>query len=136
VPADGPRNGRARRSSPPIKRDLRIRIQDGDEPDLELPAAAVHLLVHLLTQMAEGNAVTLIPVHAQLTSQQAADVLGVSRPFLVKLLDDKKIPFHKVGTHRRVLFRDLMAYKAKVDEQRHEALDELARQSQDLDMGD
>jgi excisionase family DNA binding protein len=127
----------SRRLSPYIKRDLRIRIADGDgdEPDLELPAAAVHLLVYLLTQMAEGNAVTLIPVHAQLTSQQAADLLGVSRPFLVKLLDDKKIPFHKVGTHRRVLFSDLMAYKAKVDEQRHEALDELARQSQDLDMG-
>jgi len=129
----------SRRLSPYMKRDLRVRIEDAppeaDQPDIELPAAAVHLLVHLLTQMAEGNAVTLMPIHAQLTSQQAADLLGVSRPFLVKLLDEKKIPFHKVGTHRRIQFSDLMAYKQTMDAQRHEALDELARQSQELDMG-
>jgi len=129
----------SRRLSPYMKTNLRVRIEDAgpevDQPDIELPAAAVQLLVHLLAQMAEGNAVTLMPIHAQLTSQQAADLLGVSRPFLVKLLDEKKIPFHKVGTHRRIQFSDLMAYKQTMDAQRHEALDELARQSQELDMG-
>jgi len=129
----------SRRLSPYMKRDLRVRIEDAppevDQPGIQLPAAAVHLLVRLLTQMAEGNAVTLMPIHAQLTSQQAADLLGVSRPFLVKLLDEKKIPFHKVGTHRRIQLSDLMAYKQQMDAQRHETLDELARQSQELDMG-
>ncbi len=125
----------SRQLAPFATQDLRIKIQGSNQPALELPAAAVRLLVHLLTQMAEGNAVTLMPIHAQLTTQQAADLLGVSRPFLVKLLDEQRIPFHKVGTHRRVLFRDLMAYKARTDGARHEALDELTRQAQDLDMG-
>lgn len=125
----------SRRLSPYTKQDLQVRIADGDGPDILLPAAAVQLLVHLLTQMAEGNAVTLMPIHAELTTQQAADLLGVSRPFLVKELDDRKIPYRKVGTHRRILFADLMAYKDKMDARRHEILDELAKQAQELDMG-
>lgn len=125
----------SRRLSPYTKQDLTIRITDGDGQEVELPAAAVELLVHLLVQMAEGNAITLMPIHAELTTQQAADLLGVSRPFLVKELDDRKIPYRKVGTHRRILFKDLMAYKEKMDAQRHEILDELTKQAQELDMG-
>lgn len=125
----------SRRLSPYMKQDLRVQITDGDGVDIELPAAAVHLLVHLLTQMAEGNAITLMPTHAELTTQQAADLLGVSRPFLVKLLDERKIPYRKVGTHRRVLFIDLMRHKEGMDAKRHQILDELTKQAQDLDMG-
>ena len=116
------------------KHDLRVRILESDE-EMVLPAAAVRLLMDLLSEMSNGNAVTLIPIHAELTSQQAADFLAVSRPFLVKLLEDGQMPFRKVGTHRRVLFKDLMSYKREIDKKRLKTLDELAAQAQELDMG-
>jgi excisionase family DNA binding protein len=97
----------SRRLAPFSNRTLKVRIADTRET-VELPASAVRLLVDLLTAMAEGKAVTLMPVHAELTTQQAADLLGVSRPFLVKQLTDNVIPYRKVGTHRRILYSDLM----------------------------
>lgn len=116
-----------------------LRFQVGEEKKvtqtLALPASAIRLLLDLLTEMAAGNAVTLIPVHAQLTTQQAADILNVSRPFLVTLLEEGKIPHLKVGTHRRILFEDLMRYKKSVDRERHKALDALVNQSETLGMG-
>lgn len=116
-----------------------LRFQVGEEKKvtqkLLLPATAIRLLLDLLTEMAAGNAITLIPVHAQLTTQQAADVLNVSRPFLVSLLEQGKIPHIKVGTHRRILFEDLMRYKKSIDRERQKALDELVRESEKLNMG-
>jgi excisionase family DNA binding protein len=117
-----------------MKHDLRVRIPETKEV-VVLPAAAVRLLVDLLSAMAAGNAVTLIPIHAELTTQQAADLLGVSRPFLVKQIEDGKIPFRKVGTHRRILFSDLMKFKQEIDGKRLHALDELAAQAQKLNTG-
>ena len=117
-----------------LQKNLEIQVEESEETIL-LPAAAVRLLVDLLSAMARGDAVTLIPIHAELTTQQAADLLGVSRPFLVKQLDEGKIAFRRVGTHRRVLFRDLMAYRQSMDSARKKSLEELAAQAQELDLG-
>jgi excisionase family DNA binding protein len=114
---------------------LRIHPEDAPEETVAIPESAFRLLNDILTQMAKGNAVTLIPVHAELTTQQSADILKVSRPFLVDQLEKNVIPYRKVGTHRRILFKDLMEYKQAMDRNRLKALDELAAQAQELDMG-
>ena len=85
--------------------------------------------------MAKGNAVTLIPVHAELTTQQAAKILNVSRPFLIEQLEKNIIPYRKVGTHRRVMFKDLMEYKQTMDHNRLNALEKLSAIDQELGLG-
>jgi excisionase family DNA binding protein len=118
------------------KGGLRLELKTGDSTEeLVLPASALRLLVRALSELGEGNAVTLTPMRAELTSQQAADLLNVSRPHLVKLLDEGAIASRKVGSHRRVLLEDLLAYKREFEAQRHAALDELSALSQDLKMG-
>src|SRR5215470_3499303 len=108
-------------------------VADGQPRELlTVPRGALKLLSHILAEMAQGNAVTLIPIHAELTTQEAADLLNVSRPHVVRLLEEGQIPFHKVGTHRRVRIRDLMAYKKRNREARVHALKALAAQAQEL----
>lgn len=106
-----------------------------DGHDLILPRQALTLLRDLLAEMAQGHAVTVVPTHAELTSQEAANLLNVSRPYLVKLLEEGKLPFTKVGTHRRIRYQDLVAYKQQRDQQSAALLDELTQQAQDHDMG-
>ena len=112
-----------------------MQSDDEAEEGIAIPASAFRLLTDILTQMAQGNAVTLIPVHAELTTQQAAELLNVSRPFLIRLIEEGKIPHRKVGTHRRIRFHNLMEYKRLVDQARLKALEELSAQAQQLGMG-
>jgi len=113
--------------------EVLIRPENSSEAQsVAIPLAAFRMLKDILTQMAQGNAVTLIPVHAELTTQQAADILNVSRPFLVEQLEKGVIPHRKVGKHRRVLFRDVVAYKQAIDQKRTQTLDELAALDQEL----
>jgi excisionase family DNA binding protein len=112
----------------------RLRVIEGNET-IELPVSALRMLVEILNQMAQGNAVSLVPVHAELTTQQAADFLNVSRPFLVNLLDQNKLSHRKVGTHRRVAFEELVRFRKQSQIERLSALDALTEEAQALDMG-
>lgn len=108
---------------------------EGEGQTVNIPPSAVGFLVNILSEMAKGNSVTLIPVHAELTTQEAANLLNVSRPFVIQLIKEGKLLAHKVGTHRRIRFSDLKEYKTRVDEERNSALDSLAEQAQELNMG-
>jgi excisionase family DNA binding protein len=118
-------------------RPLRLHIDGacGHKDAATLPPMALRLLVDLLTEMAKGNAITLIPVHAELTTQEAANLLNVSRPHIVDLIKSKQLPGHKVGTHHRIRLSDLQSYMARLEAEHKQALDSLARQAQELDMG-
>ena len=112
---------------------LHLRLEDGEE--LDLPPGAVEPLRYLLAQMAEGQVMAVVPIDAELTSQEAADYLNVSRPFLIELLKGGKIPFRLVGAHRRIRFVDLEAYHSRDEEERSAVMAELAAQAQALEMG-
>lgn len=113
---------------------LRVIDDDHDEP-IELPAGAVTLLLDILGAMASGQGVTLIPEDTELTTVQAADMLHVSRPFLIKLLEEGQIPYRKVGKHRRIRMEDVMNYKRAIDQQREAVLDQLVADAQEQEMG-
>jgi len=115
---------------------LHLKIASNNESeDLILPGYAINLLLAMLTEMSKGNAITVMPIHAELSTQETAELLNVSRPHLVDLLEQGKIPFRKVGTHRRILANDVFDYKQRIDEARFKALDDLAAQAQELGMG-
>ena len=114
--------------------DVSLQMVKGGKT-VSLPPVALRLLKQLLDELAAGHAVAILPMATELTSQQAADILKVSRPFLVKLLEQGELPFRKVGKHRRVLLEDVLAYKQVQMQQRQCALDELIGQAQELNMG-
>jgi len=112
---------------------LRVLDEQTKQPaEVTLSPALSNLLMELLRHIGRGNAVTLVPFHEMLTTQQAADILNVSRPFLVSLLDKGEIPHTTVGRHRRIKAVDLFGYKRARDERRSKALDELAESDAEL----
>jgi excisionase family DNA binding protein len=106
-----------------------------DGQRVDLPDSAFEALRIIIEAMAAGQSITLVPHDKELTSQEAADILHVSRPHLIKLLDRGELPFHRVGTHRRIKIDDVLAYRDRRDAQREEALGELARLSEELPGG-
>ena len=119
------------------KGTVQVHITGADRSDqsMSVPISAFRLLNDILSEMAQGNAVTLIPVNAELTTRQAADLLNVSRPFLISHLEKGMLPFRKVGTHRRVMFKDVLAYKQNMDQKRIKTLEELSAVDQELGLG-
>jgi excisionase family DNA binding protein len=115
-------------------RDLRRLIQLGNAklvgPDghqIPIPEPVHDLLLEILKNLQAGKAISIVPEHQQLTTQRAANILGVSRPFLVGLLESNDIPFHMVGSHRRIYLRDLLDFKRRRDNARREAINNMAR---------
>lgn len=119
------------------RRDLRVQVVNDDAPSepMTIPAAVVEILLHVLSEMALGRAVSVTPVREEMTTQEAADFLNVSRPHLIKLLDRGEIPFRKVGSHRRISVAALNLYRERADAEQERALADLARQAEELDMG-
>ena len=113
---------------------LTISVGTSSEP-ITLPHSAAKLLIDGLAELAKGNDVRLLPINAELTTQEASELLNLSRPYVVRLLDGGKIPSHKVGTHRRVRLDDVLAYKRELDADRLNALKKLVAEAQELDMG-
>lgn len=111
-----------------------VRVRAGSEEAI-VPKEAFELLLEILGQMANGNAVTIVPVQAEFTTQQAAEFLNVSRPFLIALLEASALPYRKVGTHRRVRFEDLLRYKQSDEAKRQSVLAQLAADAQAQGMG-
>ncbi|MCZ6805035.1 MAG: helix-turn-helix domain-containing protein [Proteobacteria bacterium] len=114
---------------------LSIKGSNNENDELILPGHALQLLLDILSEMSRGNAISIMPIHAELSTQEAANILNVSRPFLVRLLEEGAIPHHKVGSHRRVLAKDVTEYKQRIDTERMKSLDTLSSESQDLEMG-
>ncbi len=116
------------------RRSISLRLS-GSKNELRLPPTAAPLLIEILDQMSKGKTVKVLAADTEISTQRAANLLHVSRPFLIDLLEKKQIPFRRVGSHRRVRLADVLAYKQRIDEQRMAALDELTRMSQELGLG-
>ncbi|MDT0381913.1 helix-turn-helix domain-containing protein [Streptomyces sp. DSM 42041] len=114
------------------QRKIRVTVEGEDRRPLELPREAVELLAGMLAHMGAGRSVAIVPRDAELTTQQAADLLNVSRPFLIGLLEAGEIEYRTVGTHRRITASSLLGYKARDDQRRRHAADELTELGQDM----
>ena len=122
----------ARRRISTNSKEIRITLQ-GEE--ISIPERALTYLIEVLSNMSDGKSVDIVAEDTELTTQQAADILNVSRPFIVKLLEDGRIPFKKVGKHRRVLLQDILKIKEQQNMVRESQLEKLAKDSQTMGLG-
>lgn len=116
--------------------EVRLTRPNGEAVTACLPGRAVEMLGRVLDEMAKGNPTTLIPLHAELTTHEAAELLVVSRPHLIKLLEEGRLPYRMVGTHRRIRYVDLLVFLEHEKEARRKILIELAEESQRLGLYD
>lgn len=116
-------------------KDPEIEIEETGER-IKIPLSALHLLGDILKAMSKGKPFSLVPVATEVTTQKAAEILGCSRPHLVKLLEDGEIAFNKVGKHRRVLFDDVMTYKAKMKKNQKQHLIDIMKSDEELNLYD
>lgn len=116
------------------KNTVKIRVEETEE-FITIPKKAMSILSAIIENMADGKSISIIPSKSELSTQQVADMLNVSRPHVVKLLETKIIPFKKVGSHRRILLKDVMQYKEKLAKEREVQLESLANQAQKLNLG-
>lgn len=104
--------------------------------EIELPGSVFQVLRQIVYHLMRGRAISIVPINKELTTQEAADILNISRPYLIKLLEKGDIPFVTVGTHRRIRFMDLMAYKQHRDDECRQKLTKLTQLSEDLGLYD
>lgn len=116
----------------PDEDPLEIHVEGDDNEVLVVPRAGAAMLAQVMSMLEMGQGVALVPSDAQLTTQQAADMLNVSRPYLIGLLESGRIEFTKVGRHRRIPFRALHEYKRRADQRSRAAADELSQLGQEL----
>ncbi|NEN23685.1 helix-turn-helix domain-containing protein [Cryomorpha ignava] len=116
------------------KTGVKIKVQETGE-FMTIPKKALELLFSIVQNMSEGRSISLVPSDLEVSTQQAADMLNVSRPYLVKLIESGNIPFKKIGSHRRILLQDIIAYQSKLACEREKQLDFLANQAQELNLG-
>jgi excisionase family DNA binding protein len=114
----------------------RLCLIDSNGEQIEIPEAVYRIVCHAVPILVTGDSVSVVPIHKELTTQEAAELLNVSRPYLIRLLDEEKIPYTKTGTHRRIRLSDLMNYKRARDKERRDALDELTALSQEFGLYD
>jgi excisionase family DNA binding protein len=112
-----------------------VRLVGPDGREIPFPASAFHALQRVIDAMSRGATIALVPQGKELTTKQAADLLHVSRPFLVRHLLGKEIPFEKVGSHRRVRLEDVLAYRARRARERRALLDNMTAAAQDVEGG-
>ncbi len=111
---------------------FRAKLEGSEEVDIALPPSAIRLLLGVLEEIGRGNSVTLIPTEAELTTQQAADITRVSRPFFIRLLEEGRLPYRMVGAHRRVLYRDVVRFIQEEEARRVKVMEELVAETERL----
>ena len=117
-------------------RPIHLTVEGAGEDVISLPSGVFNSIVKMLVEIGNGHAVTVVPVQAELTTSQAADLLNMSRPHLIKLLERGNLPFRMIGTHRKLLGRDVLTYRSRMDATRHDALQRMADMDQEADIFD